>query len=83
LCQQVLTDLLFNIYGVILMETPSKILRFNAVLERLSISRSTLYRLINQGRLTQIKISDRATGILQSSVDDYINDLVSQAGGEV
>jgi predicted DNA-binding transcriptional regulator AlpA len=66
------------------METPSKILRFNAVLERLSILRSALYRLIDQGRLTQIKISDRENGILQFSIDDYINDLVSQAnGGEV
>lgn len=46
--------------------------RVNVAMAKLGVSRSTLYRLVDRGHLTLIKISARASGITASSFDAYI-----------
>lgn len=54
-------------------ETPDRILRIKAVLERTGLSRSTLYRKIGQGRFPrQLAISERCAGWRESSVSEWM-----------
>ncbi len=50
-----------------------RILRIDAVLERTGLSRTTLYRRIEQGRFPrQVKISDRCAGWRESAVREWM-----------
>ena len=52
-------------------------LRLPAVLKRTSLSRSTLYRKIQQGTFPcQIKISERCAGWRQSDIDDWTHNPI-------
>lgn len=54
-------------------EPINPILRLPAVLKATGLSRSTLYRKINQGTFPkQIKISDRCAGWRQSAVNAWL-----------
>ena len=54
-------------------DTPDRILRLPAVLARTGLSRSTLYRKIEQGKSPrQIKISERCAGWRQSAVEEWL-----------
>ena len=54
-------------------ESPDRILRLKAVLERTGLSRSTVYRKMQQGSFPKnIQISDRCTGWRQSKVDAWL-----------
>lgn len=55
-------------------ETPDRILRIKAVLERTGLSRATLYRKIQQGSFpSQLKISTRCAGWRESAVQGWVN----------
>lgn len=54
-------------------ETPDRIIRINAVLERTGLSRSTLYRKINGGQFPkQIRISERCAGWRESEINAWM-----------
>ena len=54
-------------------DTPDRILRINTVLERTGLSRSTLYRKIQQGTFPkQIAISTRCTRWRASAVAEWM-----------
>ena len=54
-------------------DTPDRILRINTVLERTGLSRSTLYRKIQQGTFPrQIAISTRCAGWRASAVAEWM-----------
>lgn len=50
------------------------LLTINQVCERLSLSRSTFYSLVEDGQLKAVKIG-RATRVPESSVDQFITEL--------
>ena len=53
--------------------TPDRILRLNTVLDRTGLSRSTLYRKIQQGTFpSQVRIAARCTGWRESAVTDWM-----------
>ena len=58
------------------MSTPianDRILRINTVLARTGLSRSTMYRKIDQGTFPkQVKISDRCAGWYESEVEAWL-----------
>jgi prophage regulatory protein len=55
-------------------ETPDRILRLNAVLDRTGLSRSTMYRKIQQGTFpAQVKIATRCTGWRESAVKAWLH----------
>ena len=50
-------------------ETPDRIIRISTVLDRTGLSRSTLYRKVQDGTFPkQIKLSDRCAGWRESAV---------------
>ena len=50
-----------------------RVLRLPDVLARVSLSKSTLWRLINDGEFPEpIKLGPRATGWIEEEVDDWI-----------
>ena len=50
-----------------------RVLRLPEVLARVSLSKSTLWRLINDGQFPQpIKLGPRATGWIEEEVDEWI-----------
>lgn len=54
-------------------ETPDRILRLDAVLDRTGLSRSTLYRMISDGTFPrQVRISARCAGWRESTVNDWM-----------
>jgi len=54
-------------------EAPDRILRINTVLERTGLTRSTLYRKINDGTFPrQVAISSRCAGWRESAVNDWM-----------
>ena len=58
---------------VMMTDTPDRILRINTVLERTGLSRSTLYRKIQQGTFPkQIAISTRCAGWRTSAVAEWM-----------
>lgn len=58
-------------------ETPDRILRLKTVLERTGLSRSTMYRKMQNGTFPQnILISVRCTGWRESAVNDWMRDPI-------
>jgi len=56
-------------------DTPDRILRIRKVLERTGLSRSTMYRKIQQGTFPKsIQISERCVGWRESVVDRWLHD---------
>lgn len=54
-------------------DTPDRILRITAVLERTGLTRSTLYRKVQQGTFPkQLAISARCTGWRESDVAEWM-----------
>ena len=54
-------------------DTPDRILRIEAVLERTGLSRSTLYRKVQDGTFPkQLKISERCAGWRASAVTAWL-----------
>ena len=54
-------------------DTPDRILRLNAVLDRTGLSRSTLYRKVDQGTFPrQLKLHTRCSGWRESAVNDWM-----------
>lgn len=54
-------------------ETPDRILRLGAVLNRTGLTRSTLYRKIHTGTFPkQVRIATRCTGWRESAVSDWM-----------
>lgn len=55
-------------------ETPDRILRINTVLDRTGLSRSTLYRKIENGSFPrQLKLSERCAGWRESAVNVWLS----------
>jgi len=53
--------------------TPDRILRLNAVLDRTGLSRSTLYRKVQTGTFPkQVRIATRCTGWRESAINDWM-----------
>jgi excisionase family DNA binding protein len=57
---------------VSLVMLPERLLRKTAVLERLSVSRPTLDRLIATGQLEVVRVSTRAIRISEGAVREFI-----------
>lgn len=54
-------------------DTPDRILRLNAVLDRTGLSRSTLYRKVQTGTFPkQVRIATRCTGWRESAIADWM-----------
>lgn len=54
-------------------ETPDRILRLKTVLERTRLSRSTMYRKMQNGTFPKnVQISTRCTGWRESAVNDWM-----------
>jgi len=54
-------------------DTPDRILRLSAVLNRTGLTRSTLYRKIQTGTFPkQVRIATRCTGWRESAVSDWM-----------
>jgi len=45
--------------------------RINVAMAKLGVSRSTIYRLVNEGKLKLVKISARASGITADSLEAH------------
>lgn len=59
--------------------SPDRILRIRTVLERTGLSRSTLYRRIEQGNFPkQIRISERCIGWRESAVEAWMRRPTSE-----
>lgn len=60
------------------MPEPDKILRMRTVLQRTSLSRSTIYRKMHDGTFpNQVRISEHCCGWRQSAIDRWIADPAS------
>lgn len=58
-------------------ETPDRILRLNTVLDRTGLSRSTLYRKVDQGTFPpQIRIAARCVGWRESAVKEWLRNPI-------
>ena len=57
-----------------------KIIRVPTVLERIGVSRSTLYQWVSEGKFPRsVPIGDRAVGWLESDVDAWIERKAAEA----
>lgn len=64
-------------------DTPDRILRLNTVLDRTGLSRSTLYRKIQQGTFPpQVRIAARCAGWRESAVSDWMRNPICYQVGE-
>lgn len=55
------------------IETPDRILRINTVLDRTGLSRSTMYRKMQNGTFPKnIQISTRCAGWRESDINDWL-----------
>jgi prophage regulatory protein len=55
--------------------SPERILRIRSVLERTGLSRSTLYRKVQEGTFPrQVRIAERSVGWRESAVTRWVND---------
>jgi prophage regulatory protein len=55
-------------------DSPDRILRIKAVLERTGLSRSTMYRKMQNGTFPpQVKLSQRCAGWRESAVTDWMH----------
>jgi len=58
-------------------ETPDRILRLKTVLERTGLSRSTMYRKMQNGTFPRnIQISTRCTGWRESAVNEWMRNPI-------
>ena len=58
-----------------------KIIRLPAVLEKTGLSRSSLYRLIAEGKFPrQVKLSERSAGWFEGDVNQWLADLPNNPG---
>lgn len=57
------------------MDNFPAIYRINTATKKLGVSRATIYRLVKTGNLTLVKISDRASGITEESLNQYIANI--------
>lgn len=58
-------------------DTPDRILRLKTVLERTGLSRSTMYRKIQNGTFPRnIQISTRCTGWRESAVNEWLRNPI-------
>lgn len=65
-------------------DKPDRILRLPAVLERTGLSRSTLYRKIQQGTFPkQIALSTRCAGWRESAVSEWMRNPIFYAVDDV
>jgi prophage regulatory protein len=54
-------------------DTPDRILRMKAVLERTGLSRSTLYRNVERGTFPkQVRIAERCIGWRESAIEAWL-----------
>jgi prophage regulatory protein len=66
---------LINPYDARRMPAPDKILRLRTVLERAGLSRSTIYRKIEEGTFPrQVRISEHCCGWRESDLSRWIGD---------
>jgi prophage regulatory protein len=56
-----------------------RIIRLPELMNRTSLSRSTIYQLINEGKLNRIKLGARSMGFLETEVDDWISSKIAGA----
>lgn len=57
------------------MNSESRILRLNTVLDRTGLSRSTLYRKIELGTFPhQVRISERCVGWHEAEIEQWLSD---------
>jgi prophage regulatory protein len=60
-----------------------KIIKLFEVQELTTHSRSTIYRLMNEGRFpSQIKLSKRSVGWVEQEVIDYLDDCINSRRGK-
>jgi len=60
------------------MNTPLKILKINDVIERTTLSKSTIERKIKSNTFPKpIKLSLRATGWVEDDINGWINDRIN------
>jgi excisionase family DNA binding protein len=52
--------------------TPSLIYRINEVVQMLSVSRGTVYRLVKAGHLKFVKVGLRSSGITAESLEQHL-----------
>lgn len=56
----------------------NKILRIRSVIEKVGLSRSTIYALCKSGKFPkQICITDRCVGWLEEEIDEFLNQRAS------
>jgi excisionase family DNA binding protein len=55
-----------------------KLLRIKDLINILGVSRSTIYRLIDTGELTKVKISARTVGILEEDIEQFIKGKIHE-----
>lgn len=62
-------------------ETPDRFLRLDSVLDRTGLSRSTLYRKVEEGTFpAQVRIASRCVGWRESAINDWLrNPMFYQA----
>lgn len=64
-------------------DTPDRILRFKAVLQRTGLCRSTLYRKVEAGRFPrQIRISERCVGWRESQMNEWMKNPIFYEVGD-
>ena len=64
-------------------DTTDRILRLKMVLDRTGLSRSTLYRKVNEGSFPrQIAISARCAGWRESQVNEWMKNPIFYRAGE-
>lgn len=60
------------------MPDPDRIIRIRTVLQRTGLSRSTLYRKMNDGTFPrQVRISEHCSGWRESAINRWIDDPVA------
>ena len=65
-------------------ETPDRILRLNAVLDRTGLSRSTMYRKMQNGTFPRnVQISVRCAGWRESAINDWLRNPMFYEADEV
>lgn len=63
---------------------PSRLIRLPEVLERVGLSRSTIYTRIKEGTFpSPVKIGEKSMAFLEADVDAWILDRLAEAGKEV
>lgn len=61
------------------LSPPIQVLKIQAVLKRTGLGRDSVYRLARAGKFPRpIKISERASGWLESEVEHYLSDRAAE-----